>query len=175
MVSLIISYGVGQLGIPKGVILGATMAGSALELVTIPLVGVLSDRVGRRPVYVAGAASMAVMAFPFFWAPETREPVLVFTAVIAALNLGHVVIYGTQSAFFGEMFPTRVRYSGTSIAMQAATVIGGGLLPIIATALLGWSGGVSWPVSAYCVLVAPVIIGGALAARETHHDRLPAT
>src|SRR5205823_2857236 len=106
-----------------------------------------SDRLGRRPVYLLGAVAGGLLAFPFFWLLETGRPALIWVALVLAVTLGHDAMYATQSSFFAELFPTRVRYSGASLASQLGSVFSGGLSPLIATALLGRTGGKSWPVS----------------------------
>ena len=129
--------------------LNAVLIGSALQLFLIPAFGALSDRVGRRPVYMAGALGAAVWAFAFFPLLDTGR----WWGVVAAATGGlvfHALMYGPQAAFIAELFDTRVRYSGASMGYQVAGIFGGALAPIIATALLAWSG--SWvAVSLYVV------------------------
>lgn len=80
----------------------------------MPLFGALSDRVGRRPIYLFGAVFTLLFAFPFFWLMNTENIVLIVLSVVLALAVGHAAIYGPQGAFFAELFGTRVRYSGAS-------------------------------------------------------------
>ena len=126
------------------------MAGADSGCFLIPaLKEALSDRVGRRPVYMAGALGAAVWAFAFFPLLNTGS----WWGVVAAATGGlvfHALMYGPQAAFIAELFDTRVRYSGASMGYQVAGIFGGALAPIIATALLAWSG--SWvAVSLYVV------------------------
>ncbi len=168
---LILSYGSQQLGMGKPALLNAVMLGSAVQLVAIPAFGALSDRWGRRPVYLGGAVFLLLFAFPFFWLVGTKLPVLVVLAVVVGL-IGHSAMYGPQAAFFSELFGTRVRYSGASLGYQLASPLAGGLAPLIATYLLGRSGGDPAPVAWYLVGMAVITLVSVWLAEETHRKGL---
>jgi len=156
-----------RLGLSRSTILNGVLLATVCEFVTIPTFGALSDRIGRRPVYLAGAAFSALFAFPFFWLLDTRQTTLVWLAVVLGLSLGHGAMYGPQASFFSELFGTRVRYSGASLGYQLASVFAGGLSPLIATALLSWSGGKPWPIAAYMVVMALITLVSVYLAAET--------
>ena len=101
---------------------------AAIHFVTIPMWGALSDRIGRKPVYLFGAVGVGVWAFVFIALLNTKSFPLAVIAVIVGL-LFHGAMYGPQSAFFSELFGTKVRYSGVSIGYQLASIIAGGLAP----------------------------------------------
>lgn len=168
---LVLSYGSQQLEMDKAGLLNAVMLGSAAQLVAIPAFGALSDRLGRRPVYLGGAFFLLLFAFPFFWLIGTKEPALVMLAVVIGL-IGHSAMYGPQAAFFSELFGTRVRYSGASLGYQLASPLAGGLAPLIATALLGWSMGEPWPVALYLIGMAVITLVSVWLAEETHRKGL---
>lgn len=132
---VISTYATKQLGLPSSFVLGAVLIGAAVHLVTTPLWGAVSDRVGRRPVYLFGAAGVGVWAFVFFALVDTRNFALTALAVTVGLVL-HGAMYGPQAAFLSELFGTKVRYSGISIGYQLASVFAGGLAPLIAASLL---------------------------------------
>ncbi len=168
---LVLSYGSQQLGMAKGSLLNAVLVGSAVQLVAIPYFGALSDKLGRRPVYLGGALFLTAFAFPFFWLLETRQTGLVMVAVVIGL-IGHAAMYGPQAAFFSELFGTRVRYSGASLGYQLASPLAGGLAPLIATALLDKYGGKPWPVAVYLIVMSAITLVCVWLVEETSKKRL---
>lgn len=159
-----ITYCVGSLGLPRQDILNGVLIGCALECLTLPLFGALSDRIGRRAVYLGGMAFQALLAWPFFLMLGTGEPALIWMAIALGLALGHGSVYGAQGAYFSELFPARIRYSGLSVVQQVGPILGGGLSPLIATALLAEYGTV-WMVAAYMSAIAILSAICALALR----------
>jgi MFS family permease len=163
--AFILVYVTTGLGLSKSVGLNAVLIGSAVHLVTIPVWGALSDRFGRRAVYLVGAVGMAVWVFAFFALLDTRDPVLITVATTVGLVL-HGAMYGPQAAFFSELFGTRVRYSGASIGYQLASILAGALAPLIATALLKTYKS-SFPISLYVVAMCVLTVVAVVVARET--------
>jgi metabolite-proton symporter len=156
----------------RSLALTALLIAAAAECVTLPLFAALSDRIGRRFVYAIGAFGMAVWAFGLFMLLNQGTALAVTIAMIVGLVL-HGAMYGPQAAFMSELFPTRMRYSGVSIAYQATSIIAGSLAPIIALAL--WQHYKSFTPIAIYVAVACVISGiAALIARETRGVALDA-
>ena len=153
-------------GFARDTILVGVLLASALQLVSIPAFAALSDRLGRRPVYLAGALFLGLFAFPFFWLVDSGVPVLIWLALLLGLT-GIAAMYGPQAAFFSELFGTNVRYSGASLGSQLAAPLAGGLAPLIATALLGWSGGRPWPVALYMIGMVLITFTSVYLAAET--------
>lgn len=162
-----LSYAVSNLGLPRSLVLGAIALGAAVELITIPLFGALSDRIGRRPIYMLGCVAAILLSFPIFWAMGTRDPLIVVIAFVAGMSLGHGIMYGVQASFLSEMFPSNVRYSGASLGYQIAAPLGGGLVPLAAAAMVGMNHGATWPVSVLMIAIALVTMVAVLFARET--------
>ena len=161
-----VGYGTTKLNMPKAQLLQAVTIAAAIELVTIPLFGWLSDKFGRRPFYFAGVAGTIAMAFPLFWLLETRDPLTVGIAFAVALSVGHGTMFGLQSTYFPELFGARVRYTGASFGFQAAAAIGGGLAPILATSLAAMFGGTAG-VSLLLIGLALITLVATICARET--------
>ncbi|WP_428488266.1 MFS transporter [Rhodopila sp.] len=164
-----IVYATTRLGLPRPLILNGIIAGALLELITLPLAGWLSDRFGRKPIYLAGVGLSIAAAFPVFWLLDTRDPLVVVAGLALVMNLTHAIGFGIGAAWMPELFGTRVRYTGASLGCQVSAAISGGFAPIIATALLGWAGA-TWPVSLYLVVLGLVAAIAVLAAKETHRD-----
>ena len=169
--TFMLSYATTQLGLPRGVVLQATVVGGAVQIVSVLAFSALSDRVGRRPVMLAGAAFLALYAFPLFWLVNTGSPAAIFLALAIGF-FGSAAIFGPMAAFIAESFGTRVRYSGASLGYQMGAVLGGGLSPFVATALLAWSGGESWSVSAYLVVGAVISLVSVYLLAETYRTEL---
>ncbi|NYT67348.1 MFS transporter [Pusillimonas noertemannii] len=162
-----LSYAVTNLGISRNLVLGAIALGAAVELITIPLFGAISDRLGRRPVYMLGCVAAIALAFPIFWGIETRDPVTVILSFVIGMSVGHGIMYGVQASFLSEMFPSNLRYSGASLGYQLAAPIGGGLVPVAAAALVGLSAGSTWTVSLLMIAIAAVTMLAIYYAKET--------
>jgi MHS family shikimate/dehydroshikimate transporter-like MFS transporter len=167
----VVGYATGKLGLPKPMMLDAVMYAALLELVSLPLFGLLSDKIGRRPLYILGALFTIAFAFPLFWMVESKSTVMIFAAVTIAMNFGHGMMFGPESAYFPELFGSRVRYSGASFGFQASAAIGGGFAPLIATAMAGYFGGTGG-VSVMMIILALITLAAALAARETRGGSL---
>lgn len=169
--TFMLSYATGQLGVERSVVLNGTLIGSAVQIAAVLVFSALSDRVGRRPVMLAGAAFLALYAFPLFWLVDTGDTTLILLAITIGF-FGSAAIFGPMAAFISESFGTRVRYSGASLGYQMGAVLGGGLSPFIATALLGWSNGGSWAVSVYLLLGALASFASVYLLRETFRSEL---
>lgn len=169
-----ITYSVAVLKSGEQNVLNAILIASAFALITIPTFAVLSDRIGRRPVYFGGALFMAAAAFPMFWLVTTGRPELITIAVIAGLAGGHAAMYGPQAAFVSELFDTEVRYSGISLGFQLVSPVAGGVAPLVATSLLTWSGNQTWPVACYLMFASSLTMIAIWLAPETYRLDLSA-
>jgi metabolite-proton symporter len=132
--AFIFAYAVGTLHMSRNLILTAVLVGSCISFVTIPLSGYISDRIGRRKMYLIGAATVGLFGFLYFGMVDTAIPSAVFIAIVLSL-IPHDMMYGPQAALIAEAFTPRLRYSGASLGYQLASVIAGGPAPLIATAL----------------------------------------
>ena len=130
--AFVFAYGTGALHMPRNFLLGALLTATLLSFVATPLFGHLSDRLGRKRIYMFGAAVTGVYGFIYFGLLDTRTPWLVFLAIALSL-LPHDMMYGPQAALIAESFTSRVRYSGASLGYQLSSVFAGGPAPLIAT------------------------------------------
>jgi len=160
-----IVYVTQEVGLTRQTALNAILVGSIVQFCAIPLFAMLSDKIGRRPVYAFGAALTGVWAFAFFKLLATGATPLVILGITVGL-LGHAAMYGPQAAFLSEMFPTRIRYSGVSLAYQLTSIVAGSLAPIIALQILK-STGSALGVSIYVGVAGLISLVAALLARET--------
>lgn len=146
-------------------ILGLMFFAHLFQFFIVPLIGAATDRLGRKPVYIAGAVLTAVWPFAAFPMFNTAQPLIVILAIILGLGV-HGLMYAGQPAIMSEMFPTRMRYAGVSFGYQVTSIIAGSLAPIIATVLLGRFE--SWvPVALYLVGAALITFVAAISLRET--------
>lgn len=166
-----LAYGTQQLGLPKSLFLHAILIGCAVELVTLPLFGRLSDRFGRRAVYMAGAVFAAFYGFAFFQLVGTRDPVFVVLAYIGGLALSQASVYAVQSTWFAELFGTRVRYTGASLPYQVAGIITSGPAPLVSAWMFAtWQS--TWPIAGYIAITAIVSLACAGFLAETFRNDL---
>ena len=132
--AFVFSYGTTVLGVQRDLILTAVLTASVIALFAIPYFGYLSDRIGRKRMYIIGVLTTGVFGFVYFALLNTAIPGLIFLAIMLSL-IPHNMMYGPQAALIAESFTGRLRYSGASLGYQLASIIAGGPAPLIATAL----------------------------------------
>jgi metabolite-proton symporter len=132
--AFIFAYAVSTLHLPRNLILTAVLVAACVSFISIPLFGHISDRIGRRNMYLIGAVTVGAFGFLYFAMVDTAIPALVFMAIVLSL-IPHDMQYGPQAALIAEAFTPRLRYSGSSLGYQLASIIAGGPAPLIATAL----------------------------------------
>jgi MFS family permease len=163
----VITYGEKVLGGMEDTILLAVPVAAAIEVFTIPLFGMLSDRLSRKRTYIAGCVFMIMFAFPYFALLDTRQPEWIMAAVIISLALAHAVLYSVQAALIPELFGTRLRCTGASIGYQLASPLAGGVAPIVATIFVRYFPGEYWPLAAYIILMSLISLACVWCLAET--------
>ena len=148
------AYGLAQ----NTYLVGVTAAG-AIQCITIPMYGALSDKLGRRPVIIFGTLFIIAFATPLNFMITSQVPVLTWLAVVIGICVGHNAVYAPTAALYSEIFPVHVRYSGASLGYQLGAAIAG-FVPLTAASLVGAADGAYWPIAA-------VIAGGGLIARAS--------
>jgi MFS family permease len=149
------------------VIVGALVCTAA-----IPLLGALSDRVGRKPLYLGGTLAMVLFAAPYFWLLSQGSAWLVMLATAVALGLLWAPVTAVLGTLFSEIFSTEVRYTGVSLGYQLGAALAGGTAPLVATLLMDAAGGAWWPVAAYVAGAGLVSLVCILLLRETRGREL---
>jgi len=157
--AFIFAYAVGTLHMSRDLILAAVLTASCVAFVTIPLSGHISDRIGRKKMYLIGAVATGLFGFLYFGMVDTAIPWVVFIAIVLSL-IPHNMLYGPQAALIAEAFTPRLRYSGASLGYQLASVIAGGPAPLIATALFAAYHS-AFPIAIYIAFCAVVSLASA--------------
>jgi MFS family permease len=170
VVTFSITYLATQVDVDTSTILGLMLIAHVVHFIAVPIVGGMTDRFGRRPVYGLGVLLMVAWGFAAFPMFETANNFVILAAIILGLLI-HALMYAGQPSIMAEMFPTRMRYSGVSLGYQVTSIVAGSMAPIIATALLSEFG--SWvPVAIYISVAAAITFIAVLALRETRGSSL---
>lgn len=162
-----LAFGVRTLGYPQASLANAVVVGSVIGLATTPFLGALSDRLGRRPMLLAGFVVAALFIPVFFGLMQSGSAAVAALAIVIGVGLIHPMMFGPEGSFMAELFDTRIRMTGLSVGKQMGAVLGSGFAPLIAAWLIGRSGGETWPVAAYFAVLAVLAVAAALAAKET--------
>ncbi|MDR5781960.1 MFS transporter [Caballeronia sp. LZ065] len=161
-----------DLHVPRPLALRALMIGALLQTVTQPIFGALSDRIGRKRVYMGGMIFIGLFIFPFYAMLHTASYPMIVAAISIAL-IGQGSTQATQPSLMGEQFHAAIRYSGVSVAYQFATVVWSGPTPILAALMVGWAGSY-WPLAAYIALASVISVIGITQLREAAGQELGA-
>ena len=168
LITFTLAYGEDDLGISRNTLLAAIVICATISCFVIPFYGRLTDRIGRRKVFLWGAIGSIACAIAYFPLLQTGSAVIIILTFILVMNLPHDAQYATESSYFSELFPTRIRYSGISISAQLGGVFAGAFAPLIATALLDVSG--IWLVTVYFTVMCSVSAIAAYFSPETYKE-----
>jgi MFS family permease len=173
-IAFVVAYGsgAGGLGLPKSLMLSAVLVGAAAMIPAIIGFAALSDRIGRRRLYLLGAVLSGAWSFALFPLVETGSLLWISVGIATAQVLG-AMMYGPQAALLSEMFETRVRYSGATLGYQLGSIFGGGLAPSIATAILAETGS-AFGISVYMAITCAITFTCMWLLPETHRNDMHA-
>jgi metabolite-proton symporter len=164
-----LSYVITTLGVPRSEALSALMLAFTVELFAILGWAALSDRIGRRPVYMFGALAGVALAFPFFWLVGTKEWIWIALAFILARAVVTAAMFGPQAAYFAELFPPQRRFAGFAFARELGSLLAGGPAPFVAAALVAAYGS-WWPVACYAVFLSMCTVIAIWIGPETYQE-----
>lgn len=162
-----LSYITSQLLIDRNIGLTGVLIGAACGIITIPFLGLVSDRIGRKPVYLFGAALFTFGIYPYFWLLNTQNPTIIVCTIAFSIAISNYSMLSVQGAFFNELFGARTRFTAISIVREVSAVFAGGIAPFIATALLSWGSGSYIPVAIYATIIGLITLIGVAMAPET--------
>ncbi len=154
--TFIVSYGTSNLGFSRSAVLGAVMVSTVITTILIPFMGSLSDRVGRKKMYIVGTFAMMAFAFPYFWMIHQGSVVMLVLATIIGLGIIWAPITAVLGTMFSEIFDAKVRYTGVSLGYQIGAAVAGGTAPLVATALLASFDNSYVPVALYIIFTSVV-------------------
>ncbi len=167
--AFLLTYTTTVLGLPNRYALNGLLIASVIGFIVIPVAGGLSDRIGRRAVFAVGAAVALVTAFPVFALVNTGVAQLIWLAIVLGWALGACTMFGPEAAFFAELFPARVRYTGMSVVYQLGVLPSGAIAPALSIWLVSVFDS-SWPVAVYVMAAAVIALIALRFAKETAHD-----
>jgi MHS family shikimate/dehydroshikimate transporter-like MFS transporter len=169
-----LAYLINTLHVPRDTAISGVIAGSAALICGLVFFAFLSDRIGRRPVYIFGALFSAACAFPFFLLAGTRNPVLIAIAFVVEMGVGSGAMFGPQAVYFAELFGPAARYSGFAFARELGSIISGGPAPLIAGLLTVWMGGAPWGVCLYVIALSLITAFAVWCGPETFRNDIHA-
>ena len=169
-----LSYLITTLHVPRDVAIFSVICGNVALVCGLVFFAWLSDRIGRRPVYIFGALFSAACAFPFFLMVGTLNPVLIALAFVIEMGIGSGAMFGPQAVYFAELFGPRLRYSGFAFARELGSIIAGGPAPLIAATLVAWMAGAPWGVCVYVIAISLVTAFAVWCGPETYKSDIRA-
>lgn len=170
--TFIVSYATTQLGFSRTVTLSAVTIATIVTTILIPIMGNLSDKVGRKKLYVGGTVLMALYAFPYFWLLHQKSAFLLIVATVLGLGIIWAPITAVLGTMFSEIFKSNVRYTGISLGYQIGAALAGGTAPLVATALLAAYDNSYVPVALYIILTSVISLVAVSVIRDRKNEEL---
>lgn len=167
--TFVVGYATTTLGLKFEHIMLIVMTAAILTTILIPLYGKLSDKVGRRKLYLMGAAAMLLYSFPYFWLLEQKSVIMVLFATIIGLSIIWSPITAVLGTIFSEVFSKEVRYTGVTLGYQIGAALAGGTAPMIAEYLMSKFNHTYVPVAIYLMIIAAISIFSVLSIKKQKH------
>ncbi|MDU6924287.1 MFS transporter [Franconibacter helveticus] len=167
---IVLAYGKAN-NLDATILMDSMIVAVLLEIIAIPAMGALSDRIGRKPVYIAGALLQVIAIIPFFMAINQDIYWLTQIAMIVVITLGHSMCYAPQASYFPELFPTHIRCSGIALIWQIGSLVGSGVLSLVAVKILQMTGGHYYGMASYVIVLGIISVIGLLTMPETAPKR----
>jgi MFS family permease len=167
-ITYMLAYGTTTVGLSRGQMLLAIAVAALIQIPALAIFAAISDRIGRRKMYIAGALATAVWAFPLFWLADVGTTLtMIISLTVAQMALS--MMYGPLAAFFSEMFTAKLRYSGASLGYQLGALLGGAVSPLLAVTLSELTGGTA-AISIYIIAISLIAVACTLALTETYQN-----
>ncbi|TWT05483.1 MHS family MFS transporter [Planococcus sp. CPCC 101016] len=171
--TFVVSYATSNLGFSRTSTLAAVMIATIVTTILIPIMGALSDRVGRKKMYVTGSVAMALFAFPYFWLLQQGSVTLLIIATVIGLGIIWAPITAVLGTMFSEIFDAKVRYTGVTLGYQIGAALAGGTAPLVATFLLATFDNSYVPVALYIILTAIISLLSIWAVKDLSGKNQP--
>ena len=168
---IVLAYGKAN-NLDANILMETMIVAVIIEVFAIPLMGALCDKIGRKPVYIMGALLQVIMIIPFFLAINQDNFWLTQLVMIIVISFGHSMCYAPQASFFPELFPTHIRCSGIALIWQLGSLIGSGVLGLVAVKILQVTGGHYYGMAIYVIVLGVISIGGLILMPETAPRKL---
>ncbi|AOH56404.1 MFS transporter [Peribacillus muralis] len=170
--TFVVSYATTNLGFSRTATLTAVMIATIITTILIPIMGMLSDKIGRKKLFIAGTIGMALFAFPYFWLLQQKSVPLLIIATVIGLGIIWAPITAVLGTMFSEIFDARIRYTGITLGYQIGAALAGGTAPLVATALLNRFNNSYVPVAIYIIFASFLSLAAIWAVKERSNQKL---
>ncbi|KKB41549.1 MFS transporter [Bacillus thermotolerans] len=170
--TFVVSYATTNLDFSQSAVLNAVLVATIITTILIPIMGALSDKIGRKKLYIGGAIAMALFAFPYFWMLQQQSVILLVLATIIGLGVIWAPITAVLGTMFSEIFDAKIRYTGITLGYQLGAALAGGTAPLVATALLNRFNNSYVPVAIYIIFTAVISLLAILAIKDRSKQQL---
>lgn len=173
--TFVVSYATSNLGFSRTATLTAVMIATIITTILIPFMGMLSDKIGRKKLFIAGTIGMALFAFPYFWLLQQKSVLLLIIATVIGLGVIWAPITAVLGTMFSEIFDARIRYTGITLGYQIGAALAGGTAPLVATALLNRFNNSYVPVAIYIIFASVLSLAAIWAVKDRSNQKLDET